>query len=190
MAEVGAPESEHLDAIDEQLEPEESPERLRTERRAADYAWRWFEYHAGQRQAVFRFYLILVGAVSAAYLTAMQSESRELSSWSFIFGALLAGLSFLFWRLDCRSWRLVKLAETYLKRDEEELARRMGRREIMLAELADVKEGNSLVSRRFRSFRQIYGYMFGAIGFLSLIVFSVGAGEKIYRVWLLACPSG
>lgn len=181
---------EVLRDIDEKTEEEELPQRLRAERRAADYAWRWFEYHAGQRQAVFRFYLILVGAASAAYLTALQSEKDELSSWAFVFGALLAFLSFLFWRLDHRSWTLIKLAEIYLRRDEERLAEETGRDEIKLAHLADTKDGTKFLSRRFRSFRQIYIYMFSVIGTLGFLIFFIGSLGKIHELLSTVCSFG
>jgi hypothetical protein len=47
-----------------------SPEqeaREQAEKAAASYAWDYFQYHAGQRQAVFRFFLTLVGVVTLAY---------------------------------------------------------------------------------------------------------------------------
>ena len=43
---------------------------------AASYAWSWFRYHAGQRQAVFRFYLLVSGVILTAYFTVGEGNHR------------------------------------------------------------------------------------------------------------------
>ena len=36
--------------------------------KAQNYAWNWFEYHAGQRLTSFNYFLILIGVVVVGYL--------------------------------------------------------------------------------------------------------------------------
>ncbi len=40
-----------------------------------DYAWKWFEYHAGQRLVAFNFLLVLMGALSVGYYKAYDAAS-------------------------------------------------------------------------------------------------------------------
>lgn len=128
-----------------------------------EYAWNWFSYHAGQRQAVFRFFVILTGALLAGYI-GLRGDGDAVGA--FLLGLLILVVSVLFWRLDMRSKTLVKLAERSLKVSEAQLASVLGREECRLARAADEeprpKPGRrlSLLDRHVYSFRQVYRIIF------------------------------
>ena len=54
---------------------------------ASEYAWKWFEYHASQRQMVFQFFLAIVGAILAGYFAI--GDAAEASGISPLCGALI-----------------------------------------------------------------------------------------------------
>ena len=135
---------------------------------ARDYAWKWFQYHASQRQTVFQFFLAVIGAVLAAYLAVLHSGAN--AGFARFFGLLIMVLGFLFWRLDCRGGRLVKIAEQYLKVDEANLASLLGRSEIKLIEGAGQDKGAYPCLECVHSFRQIYMYIFILIGLMGFVI--------------------
>lgn len=138
---------------------------------ARQYAWDWFQYHAGQRQSVFRFFLIITAVISTGYVGAL---SKGLHGISPVFAILLIISAFLFWRLDERSVRLVKIAENYLKKEEARLGNVINDEEIQLVLESDKRDFVNRVFRATYSFKQIYRCIFVVIGFLGLLAL-VGA---------------
>jgi hypothetical protein len=67
---------------------------------ALDYAWNYFDRHAQQRQTVFNFYLIIIGASIAAYASTLTSLQHATHLFHSVIGAIVALASFVFWRLD------------------------------------------------------------------------------------------
>ncbi|PNY35782.1 hypothetical protein [Rhodopirellula sp. MGV] len=84
----------------------------RTELR--QYAWAYFDRHAEQRLKTFNFYLVLAGAVIAGVMTFKNDFAQ---AWPLLF--LLAFVSFVFWKLDCRNRVLTKHSEEALKTLED-----------------------------------------------------------------------
>lgn len=76
-----------------------------------DYAWRWFEYHAGQRMVAFRFFLILLAALVLGVTTALKDREFFLVSMLAAFGALI---SFAFLMLEIRNEELVNVGRNAL----------------------------------------------------------------------------
>lgn len=95
---------------------------------AFGYAWDWFEFHAKQRQQSFRFYLIFVGALLAAYYVSTRFglilqrnvSSPTFDACPFLLSVLGIVVSFLFYRLERRNRALVRYAEETLKAFESE----------------------------------------------------------------------
>ncbi len=135
---------------------------------AREYAWNWFEYHAGQRQAVFRFFLIFSGAIMTGYLSS--AGSPIFAEHSYLFGLGLVVTAILFWRLDIRSLYLVKLAEGYLKEDEAHLALLLTTK-IQFATMADHGRPSKFPERYITSFRQIYGVIFIIVALIGFAMF-------------------
>ena len=81
-----------------------------------DYAWKWFEYHAGQRLTAFHFFLIIVGLIAVAFAQAIDKDIAP-------FGAVVALLGVLvsvgFWMLDVRNEELVRGGQHALEKLEE-----------------------------------------------------------------------
>jgi hypothetical protein len=78
-----------------------------------DYAWGYFEVHAEQRLKAFQFFISIATALIGAFVVLVRYGSA--TKWMAGIGILLAFLAFVFWKLDCRTRRLVKNAEKALK---------------------------------------------------------------------------
>lgn len=144
---------------------------MEVEKAAREYAWKWFEYHAGQRQTVFRFFLAVVAAAAAGYLTVAKGEGEHFALW---FGGLLIVLAFLFWRLDERSRALINCAEDYLREDEASLAQALHRPSIRISLNAhEQRERVRFPLSLVYTFRRVYALIFIAIALvgLSIILF-------------------
>jgi hypothetical protein len=142
-----------------------------TEKAAMSYAWNYFAFHAQQRQTVFNFYLILLGASVAAYGGTLGKDGMH-DYFKAGLGFLVTVVSFLFWRLDKRNAKLVKFAEAPLKAFENALSARTRIDVRILAKSDEPKVG---VFRNFESFSQIFGCVFCLAGIGGIVVFFVSA---------------
>jgi hypothetical protein len=139
------------------------------------YAWDHFAYHAGQRQTVFNFFLLVVGGCVAAYSAMIGESGAEYNYFRSFLGAVLALASLLFWRLDQRNARVVKISEEALKKLEARMAKDINEPSIRLMEYADKKVSRFPFSK-IESFGQIYGVVFAVSGL-------VGIAMAIVSVW-------
>jgi hypothetical protein len=117
-----------------------------------DHAWKWFEYHATQRMTVFRFYLIMVGAIGAGYIASLKDNDDLIALIIAIFGA--SG-SILFWRLDQRVSDLIKHGEDALSQIEDRLAKSSRIKNIRIIDRMEKKS-----NRLLNSYRRIFCTMF------------------------------
>lgn len=131
------------------------------------YAWDHFAYHAGQRQTVFNFFLLVVGGCVAAYSAMIGESGGEYNYFRSFLGAVLALASLLFWRLDQRNAWLVKVSEGALKKLEARMANDIKEPSIRLIENADRKSAKYPFSK-IESFSQIYGVAFAVSGLVGL----------------------
>lgn len=139
------------------------------EKAAREYAWQWFQYHAGQRQTVFRFFLIVAGAAFGGYLTAARVQG--LQDWAYWFGAIMVVLAVLFGRLDIRSHDLVRCAEMYLRREESRLADILGTQDIRISQRAhDARVDAKGLAKWIYSFRQVYRVLFWGVGMAGMAI--------------------
>ena len=83
-----------------------------------EYAWMWFEYHAGQRLATFRFFLVLLGALVAA-LVAGANAADQYPSLARALAAFGAFVSLAFFFLELRNERLVDIGRDALSHIEK-----------------------------------------------------------------------
>ncbi len=147
-------------------EPEETPVE-EANKTAMSHSWDYFAFHAQQRQTVFNFYLILIAASVAAYGGTLSKDGTH-DHFKAGLGLLVAIVSFLFWRLDKRNAKLIKLAETPLKIFEENLSERVGVDIRILAKSDEPKAGAFCY---VESFSQIYRLVFCLAGAGGLFVF-------------------
>ena len=131
------------------------------------YAWDHFAYHAQQRQTVFNFFLLLVGGCVAAYSAMIDESGADYNYFRSFLGVVLALASLLFWRLDKRNARLVKVSEEALKKLEARMANDINEPSIRLIENADKKVAGLLFSK-IESYSQIYGVVFAVSGLVGL----------------------
>lgn len=85
------------------------------EKQRFEYAWDWFNYHAGQRMQLFNFFLIITGILANAYVSAYEKGSELMRFAISLIGALQA---FGFFVFDVRSRELTRYAEDVLEKIE------------------------------------------------------------------------
>jgi amino acid permease len=79
-----------------------------------DYAWAYFQLHAGQRLQSFNFFLIVAGLLAGGITNLLKDGGA--SQWiAAVLGLALTFFSLVFWRLEERTKHLVKNAEKALK---------------------------------------------------------------------------
>jgi hypothetical protein len=145
------------------------------EKTAMSHSWNYFAFHAQQRQTVFNFFLILVGASIAAYGGTLGKDGMH-DHFKAGLGLLVTISSFLFWRLDRRNVELIKLAEAPLKSFENRLSERTGIDVGVLTKSDHRKNG---AFSYFESFSQIYRCVFCLAGVGGIAVFLV-AVKRLY----------
>lgn len=146
-------------------------DKTKAEEVAGKYAWDYFQYHAGQRQSVFRFYLLLVGATTVGY-----AYAHAVPGIRSAFGVALMIWSFLFWRLDQRSLHLIKLAEATLKKTESRLSENLNDDSIRLMHLGDSTKTTKFPWSKVETFRQIYGWIFLLVSLAGIFMIHAYAG--------------
>jgi hypothetical protein len=131
------------------------------------YAWDHFAYHAQQRQTVFNFFMLLIGGCVAAYSATIGESGGEYNYFRSFLGVVLALASLVFWRLDQRNARLVKISEEALKELEARMAK-----DINVPSIRLMANGQKKISRfpfsKIESFGQIYGLIFAVSGLVGL----------------------
>lgn len=145
------------------------------QRHTLDHAWRYFELHASQRMSLFNFFLVFSGLVAAGTGGAFV----RLPQVSTVAGVALAGVAFLFFKLDQRVSFLIKRAEAALVEAESpvpEYAR------LFATEPSETKHAERTESlwTYGKSFRTLYG----VVGVLGLIV----GGVSLLR-WFVCGPA-
>src|SRR2546428_4765369 len=81
-----------------------------------EYAWGWFEYHAGQRLVAFRFFLIFLGVLVLGLGNSLKDGNVSLAS---AIAVAAAFISLAFLMLEIRNEQLVKLGRTALSKLED-----------------------------------------------------------------------
>lgn len=84
-----------------------------------EYAWNYFQLHAGQRMSLFNFFVVISALLTGGLATSMSNDNEfEHALIGILLGSGLMIVSFVFWKLDQRVRYLIKHAETTLKRIE------------------------------------------------------------------------
>ncbi len=124
------------------------------------YAWNWFEYHAGQRMATFRFYMLFLAVLAAGFYIGVKDGYVVFAQVVAGFGAFVS-LAFLI--LEIRNEQLVNVGRNallYIENNEEIMQRHPG-----LHLLSVDRSRNPWLS---------YKYWFRAIYVLCLLLFVIG----------------
>jgi len=82
------------------------------------YAWNWFSYHASQRLIAFRYFLLIIGAISLGYFKCLEMKLFWYSVFICFFGMMVCVAFFL---LEIRNEELVNCGRHALDRLEEEM---------------------------------------------------------------------
>lgn len=122
---MGAEQDDQTQVGEPAAVPAEQTDRLKVQ---IDYAWGWFEYHAGQRFAAFNFFLILVGAAIVGYANAAGGHLPEVGVGIGLIG-FIASVAFIV--LDIRNRQLVDVGRNALRALEPAIETRL-----LLTELA------------------------------------------------------
>lgn len=91
-----------------------------TTREMQEYAWGWFEYHAGQRLVEFRYFLIILGILVLGLGNSLKDGNISLAIWIALAAALISGA---FLMIEIRNEQLVNVGRAALSKleDSEEL---------------------------------------------------------------------
>lgn len=87
-----------------------------TTREMQEYAWGWFEYHAGQRLVAFRYFLILLGILALGLGNSLKAGNVSLATWIALAAALISGA---FLMLEIRNEQLVNVGRAALSKLED-----------------------------------------------------------------------
>ncbi len=156
------------------------------EREAFDYAWEYFKYHAAQRQNVFRFYLIVIAAIFAGYWSISTASSNHGGN-DWLFGIPIVVFSLLFWQLDRRSHKIIRIAEEYLAVFEVKLAEAVGTDSIRLTVAAHKSKDTDLIRSRFNSFSKVFSWIFVLILAVGTVITVMPLLRTLGKV-LVLCP--
>ena len=139
---------------------------------ALEHGWRWFEYHAQQRLTVYKYYLIIMGAVGLALYTLHSAGHHFPAAAAAATGVVI---SFAFLALDHRVSQLVKLGEELMNKEEELLRDGTGHIEALISSRSNQNKARWLGSYS-RAFRLIFGW---AVLVLVIVLF--------WEVYILIC---
>ncbi len=147
---------------------------------AAHRANEWFKAHAEQRIRLFNFYVILLAASLAGFVSTL---SANLYPVTIVISLLLVVLTYAFKQLDRRSAKLVKDAERAQNKIDEMVAARLELAELRIADAAEQKKG--IMSYR-QSFNLIYlaGITLAALG--AVVAILLFGAEGIRNIGLTA----
>jgi hypothetical protein len=104
----------------------------------------------------------------------MGESGGEYNYFRSFLGVVLALASLVFWRLDQRNARLVKVSEDALKKLEARMANDINEQSIRLMENAG-KKVSSFPFSKIESFGQIYGLIFAVSGMVGIAMAIVSA---------------
>jgi len=141
---------------------------------ALSQAVSWFQIHAEQRLKLMNFFVILLGGTLALLGAAMKDSLYLLE---IVTGGSIAVITLTFKNLDRRTSSLVKIAESALKKLEEQIADNLNMSEIKLVAISDVKNG-------ILSYRECFNFLF-ALGY------GIAAVAIMHGVWNILksyCP--
>jgi hypothetical protein len=93
-------------------------ESMSTIKEQRDYAWDYFQLHAGQRMSTFNYFIVLAALLTTGLAGTFVKDFK----WNMVSTVLGLGLmvvSFAFWKLDQRVRFLIKHAESSLRQIEQ-----------------------------------------------------------------------
>lgn len=141
-----------------------------------EYGWNWFSYHAAQRMTVFRFFFLVLGALSVGYYQTIASHP----GLTFAFSILAVIFSLLFWRLDLRTRELIKIGENHLAMSGSEMSK-WGIMPVTLLPDANSKKTPHTTSF-LPNWMYSYGQVLSAIFFLAFLFSLIAAVYAFFQI--------
>lgn len=117
---------------------------------AAKRAEEWFKVHADQRLRLFNFYVILVAAAVAGFVSSL---STKIYPFTIVISVVLLIVTIAFKSLDRRVAELVKVAEQAHDKIDALISSQLGMDELRIAKISDKKNGTI-------SYRQSFNIIF------------------------------
>ena len=134
-----------------------------------EYAWDYFQLHAGQRMSTFNFFIILAALLTTA-LASTFVKDFEWDIVGFFLGSGLIIISFAFWKLDQRVRFLIKHAENALKDLENNYA--SSKEKLFVLEESMTEQRIKNKSLRFWEWNLSYSNSFGIV-YITFATFGV-----------------
>ncbi len=149
-----------------------------------EYAWSYFQLHAGQRMTTFNFFIVIAALLTTALASTFGKEF-EYHIAGVILGFGITIMSFVFWKLDQRVRFLIKNAERSLKEIESVLLSENPAKAGKFAALFSAEEESTASKRadnsgKFWEWHLSYSKCFGAV-YLSFAVLGVVGG--VGSIW-------
>ncbi|MDO0945999.1 RipA family octameric membrane protein [Chromohalobacter israelensis] len=147
-----------------------------------EYAWSYFQLHAGQRMSTFNFFIIVSALMTTGLAAAITNELPGPILGAFLGVALMIS-SFAFWKLDQRVKFLIRHAENSLKEiekawklssDDEFFSTLFSSEEEITSEL---RSGKTLLSKHLS-----YSECFGIVYIVFALAGFVGASLSLWRI--------
>lgn len=82
-----------------------------------EYHWSYFSMHGDQRLKTFNFYLIASAIFIGGFVNMIKDGDEVLLG--FILPYILSFISFIFWKLDVRTKRMIKISENAIKKIDD-----------------------------------------------------------------------
>lgn len=141
---------------------------------ARQYAWDWFEYHAGQRTTMFNYGIATVAILAAGYGSAIEKQPLV----ACIIGAIGALISLSFVLVDGRNKFLVDRGEDVLRAIEQSSFPQnaaLGSGSVMPAGILTVITTKDNASKAGAFLRGKHRFHMRAVQFVFLVAFAVGS---------------
>ena len=141
-----------------------------------------FIYHAGQRMASIRFYLVALGVVVAGYVGLFSKGSGGVTRYEPLSGIILGLIGLVitlcFWALDERNAQLVVIDETLLDAVERKLATRSN-----IIQYHIIRASNErAIWPQWLTYKAVMPLLFSFFASLSLATI-------IFSMWIMVAPS-
>ncbi len=147
-----------------------------------EYAWEYFKLHAGQRMALFNFFVV-ISAILTAGLAATLKKECDCQVFGFFLSVGMMLISFVFWKLDQRVAYLIKHAEAALKAIEDSLKEDPNGQQVSLFFSEEIKTKELKESRYWNpcSWYMTYPKCFGVVYLVFALIGLIGCLATILR---------
>ncbi|QDH73312.1 hypothetical protein [Brevundimonas sp. M20] len=146
---------------------------------AAKHAWDWFALHAAQRMQNINFFIVLQTALLAAAGLAIK---EQLVLMAILAGTGVVFLTFIFYKLERRVRKLVKIGENALRYEQKRISIASKNDKILLCEIADTAATDQM------TYGQLFQAMYIFFAICGIAILFAGGHQICHGVPLIPTP--